>query len=329
MGRDSFAVASAYAPTQMTSARPLTIERVERLDSATAAEVSTLVERSHVHERHSAVGEHKLVRLLAGDAEAFALLARAEDSLVGYAQASCYAARRRLPPRVAAELVVDPAQRGRGIGRALLARLVDEARRLGVERLDAWAHHPDPAATGLAASYGMRPTRHLWQMAMLLDRMAERHRRPAAVAGVRLRTYVADDAEALATVVRDAFPEHPENADFGTADIEALARLDWFDPSTILLAEDEAAGELLAVHWMKLEPDSDAGEVYLLAVSPRAQGRGLGRAMLLAGLEQMRQRAVRLAYLYVDAENEAAIELYREAGFRHEHLDTCYSLSVA
>lgn len=311
----------------MTST-PLAIERVERLQPDVAADVSALLERAEVHERHSPVGEHKLVRLIAGHEGHFALLARTDGTLTGYAQAARFPARRRLPSRVAAELLVDRSHRGRGIGRALLDRLADEARTIGVERLDAWAHHPGPAATGLAATAGMRPTRRLWQMGMPLDAVAQRHRRAPELEGVRIRGYRDEDAEALARVVREAFPEHPENADFSVADIEALALLDWFDPATVLLAEEAANGRLVGVHWVKVDPDGDSGEVYLLAVAPEARGRGLGAALLLIGLEEMRRRRLSLAYLYVDWDNPGAIELYRRTGFRHEHMDTCYSLEL-
>lgn len=312
----------------MSRSATVTIERVERLEPGVASVVSALLERAQVHERHSPIGEHKLVRLIVGEEETFALLARVGASLAGYAQASRFERRERLPARLAAELLVDPAERGRGIGRALMERLVAEARALGVDRLDAWAHHADPAATGLAAAFGMRPTRHLWQMAMPLGRVAQRHRSPPPLEGIQLRTYADGDADAVVAVVRDAFPDHPENADFGRADLEARSGLGWFDPSAILLAADEASGELMGLHWLKLDRDAGAGEVYLLAVSPRAQGRGLGRWLLLTGLEEMRRRGMRLAYLYVEADNTGAIELYREAGFRHEHLDTCYSLPL-
>lgn len=312
----------------MTSATPVSIERVERLDPGVGADVSALLGRAKVHEGHSPIGEHKLVRLIAGHGDDFALVARLDRALVGYAQASRFDARQRLPSRVAAELLVDPAHRGRGIGRALLDRLAGEARSLGVDRLDAWAHHPGPAATGLASAFGMRPTRRLWQMGMALDAVTERHRSPPVLEAIRIRSYRPADADALAAFVRDAFPEHPENADFAPADIAALSRVDWFDPTTILLAEEAGSNRLLGMHWVKVDPGGDSGEVYVLAVARAARGRGLGRALLLIGLEEMRRRGLRQAYLYVDSDNEAAIDLYRRTGFRHEHMDTCYSLEL-
>ncbi len=305
------------------------IQRLERLDEITAGAVEAILERAAVHERHSAIGEHKFVRLLEGQTDTFGLVATLDDRPIGYAQATCYGRQGQLPSRLAAELVVDPAHRGKGVGRALFAELVGGAREAGLQRFDVWAHHASAAATGLAQTYAMRISRQLWQMALRLDSVSPHHRSVKVPSELRLRSFQTgtDEAEFIG-LVREAFADHPENSAFDAQDLASLAALPWFDPSLILIAEDAASRQQLGLHWMKLDSERGAGEVYILAVRPRAQGRGVGRTLLLAGLEEMRRRAMKLSLLYVEAENEPAIRLYRQAGFRHEHLDTCYSLDL-
>ncbi len=53
-----------------------------------------------------------------------------------------------------AELYVVPGERGRGIGRALMATAIDEARRRGAETMDIGVDEPDHAARGLYESMG-------------------------------------------------------------------------------------------------------------------------------------------------------------------------------
>ena len=288
-----------------------------------------LVDRTAVHERHSPLGEHKFLRLREGESDTFGLLVHVDAHLAAYAHATHFPAQGSVPERLAAELVVDAPLRGRGLGRALVERLLAEARAAGVARLDLWGHHADAACSALAEAFGMAVSRSLWQLSLRLDRVPTRLRREPLPAGVRFRTFeTGRDDYAVVALIRAAFPDHPENATWTREDLEQRAVQDWFDPSAILLAESET-GELLGLHWMKLEADEPGGEVYMLGVAPGVQGHGLGRILLLEGLEEMRRRGIGLAYLYVDADNEPAIRLYRQVGFRHEHLDTCYSLELS
>jgi mycothiol synthase len=318
------------------------IVQLDRLDPSTAAAIARIVERARVHDGRSPIGEHKFIRLVGGEADTFGLIGRVDGICAGFAQATRYAAHDALPSRLAAELLVDPEHRGSGLGRALVTRLLTHARRHEVARFDIWAHHADGAATGLATAMAMRVSRQLWQMAMRLDPAAAEQRLELPD-GVRLRAFRPGvDEGVLIGLIREAFSGHPENAVFDAEDLAARADLPWFDPSAILIAEDVTSSKPLGVHWMKLDAARHAGktghagegasghadEVYILAVAPEAQGRGIGHLRLSAGLQPLRDRGTEMAILSVDAENQAAIALYRKAGFRFEHLDTCYSLDL-
>ena len=312
----------------MTAGGGVRVERVERLDETTAEAVRQIVERTAAHERHSAIGEHKFLRLRDGEQDTFGLVVRAEGIVAAYAHATRFPAIGHLPRRLAAELVVDLPYRGRGLGRLLLDELIDEARSERVARFDLWAHRAGAACAWLADSVGMYAGRALWQLSLQLDSVPRRLRRDPIPDGVSLRAFrPGADEDALVELIRASFPDHPENATWTRDDLDQRTSQAWFDPSAVLLAV-ASDGRLLGLHWMKLDDETQGGEVYLLGVAPGAQGHGLGRILLLEGLEEMRRRGIGLAYLYVEADNEAAISLYRQAGFRPEHRDTCYSLDL-
>ncbi|MDQ6523318.1 mycothiol synthase [Nocardioides sp. LHD-245] len=210
------------------------------------------------------------------------------------------------------DLVVAPAARGEGLGASLGARAV-----AAPGALTAWSHGDHPAAGALAARWGFARTRELWVM-----------RRPAAVplpsaeppTGVRIRGYEAGDADALLAVNAAAFAHHPEQ---GGLDADGLAERTaepWFEPAGLLLAVDDH-GSLLGFHWTK-QHDATLGEVYVVGVSPTAQGRGLGRVLTLAGLHHLAARGVAEVLLYVEADNTPARRLYEDLGFRHAAADT-------
>ncbi len=60
----------------------------------------------------------------------------------------------------------------------------------------------------------------------------------------------------------------------------------------------------------------DRGYLQRLAVAPEAQGRGLGRALVLDGLWWLRRWRVREALVNTQVGNDAAVALYRSLGFR-------------
>lgn len=212
----------------------------------------------------------------------------------------------------ALDLAVAPADRGQGLGGALGALAVAEP-----GPLTAWSHGDHPAAAALARRWGFARTRELWVM-----------RRPAAVplpmveppAGVRIRDYGATDADALLAVNAAAFARHPEQ---GALDAQGLAERmaePWFDPAGLLLAVSDA-GELLGFHWTK-QHDASLGEVYVVGVSPAAQGHGLGRVLTVAGLNHLAARGVSEVMLYVESDNTPARRLYGNLGFTHAAADT-------
>ncbi len=213
------------------------------------------------------------------------------------------------------ELVVHPAFRKRGHGRALLRALLAEAG----GPLRVWAHGDLPAAAALAEAEGLARARALFQL-----------RRPAAgplpevelADGVRLRTFEpGGDERAWLRLNGRAFADHPEQGAWTLDDLRDREAEDWFDPAGFFLAE--RAGVPAGFHWTKAHPGG-IGEVYVVGVDPDAQGLGLGRALTLAGLHHLRDRGLDEFMLYVDESNTAAVRLYESLGFTRYAVDVMY-----
>ncbi len=152
--------------------------------------------------------------------------------------------------------------------------------------------------------------------------------------GVRIRSFAvgADEAELL-RVNNAAFAWHPEQGGWTLDDVAEREAEPWFDPDGVLLAVDVTAPQhVLGFHWTKVhaagtgEADATApvGEVYVLGVDPAAQGRRLGPALTLAGLAHLRDLGLGAVVLYVEADNAAAVRLYRDLGFERFSADVSY-----
>lgn len=209
--------------------------------------------------------------------------------------------------RGALDLHVEPEFRARGFGGQAAARLLELA---GDEPLGAWSHEDHPAAQALATRFGFARTRELLQLR--LPRLDGFEARPATAAIGAFRPG-ADDAEWLALNAR-VFAWHPEQGAMTAEDLAQRMAEPWFRADDFLVARD-ASGTMTGYNWLKIEPCADEGEIYVIGVAPEEAGKGLGRALMEAGLARLRERGCTAAELFVEGDNERGIRLYRSLGF--------------
>lgn len=221
------------------------------------------------------------------------------------------------------ELAVHPSYRNQGVAGRLLAALQEKR---GFDGLTAWSHGNHEAAAELAARFGYGPVRELRKMRL----MSSTSSLPDAALppGVKLRAFVpGQDEQAWLAANRAAFAHHPEQGSMTLADLKAREEEEWFDPEGFLLAVN-TDGTLLGYHWTKVHPKQGAhpaiGEVYVVGVTPDAQGSGLGKALTVAGIRHLQEKGLHAVMLYVDADNQAAVALYQKLGFVRWDTDVMY-----
>ncbi|MFG2342094.1 mycothiol synthase [Streptomyces yangpuensis] len=218
----------------------------------------------------------------------------------------------------AAELVVHPALRGRGHGRAMgMALLAASGKRLRV-----WAHGGKSAARHLAQVLGLTLFRELRQLRRPLAEGAPLPE-PVLPPGVTVRAFQpgTDDAAWLAANAA-AFAHHPEQGSLTQRDLDDRIAQPWFDAKGFFLAERD--GGLVGFHWTKVHEAEQLGEVYVVGVLPGAQGGGLGKALTAIGLQHLAAQGLPTAMLYVDADNPAALAVYEGLGFTTHEVDLMY-----
>src|SRR3954470_13508346 len=84
------------------------------------------------------------------------------------------------------------------------------------------------------------------------------------------------------------------------------------EPPNLLLVAARATGAVLG--FVAAHPAD--GELFLLFVHPNAAGHGVGRRLLDAGHDALRDAGCREVFLYTHQSNERALTVYRAAGYR-------------
>ncbi|HLA79502.1 MAG TPA: ribosomal protein S18-alanine N-acetyltransferase [Vicinamibacteria bacterium] len=88
------------------------------------------------------------------------------------------------------------------------------------------------------------------------------------------------------------------------------------DDAQALVLVLRGAGARAIVAYGVFQMVADELHIHNLAVAPEQRGRGLGRRLLALVLTMASRRGGRTAHLEVRASNQAALGLYRAAGFR-------------
>jgi mycothiol synthase len=267
----------------------------------------------------------RLTELATGDTERpshwHSLLARRGDRAVGYAGAL-------LPTAPGLTATGDIAVLREGepctpVLGALLAGLEGLGWQHLAGRLQVWVRHAQPSDVVCATDEGYGVDRRLGVLGRWLDRPLPDG---AEVVGTTVRAYRPDVDDAGVVEVLAAAYAGTADGGWDLARFRERRGLSWFRAEDLLVAQDDD-GWIAGIHWLKRRSE-DVGEVYNLAIHPRAQGRGLGGVLLAAGLRHLAEVGCRDALLWVDLANERAVRLYISQGFTTRWEDVAFARTL-
>jgi mycothiol synthase len=192
-----------------------------------------------------------------------------------------------------------------------------------------WAHGDLSAAKKLAEDNGFERIRTVIQMRKeLADVHTHQH-------NFDIRTFLPDidNAEWLA-LNNQAFKDHPEQGNWSAKDLDTRLNEAWFDPNGFFVAIKD--GKMIGFTWTKIhgghshkhDDDSEQhdhdpiGEIYITAVSKA--GVGLGKVLTETALAYLKRNGLTSAMLYVDSDNQRALNLYKSLGFVESAQDVMY-----
>jgi GNAT superfamily N-acetyltransferase len=209
------------------------------------------------------------------------------------------------------ELVVAPAARRRGIGRALLRVAIEEWRLRGAHRLAVDVALGEEAGGGLLSGLGLEEALLRFRQ----EPMATRGQAPPD--DVTIRSIQPDDVEAVTRLVAEMGPARspvPERMDAVRRSFAELIRRPQ-DASRVAVREGSVVGVSTLELRETLRGSGVEAWIPELVVTEPMRGRGIGAALLDGALAGATARGATAATLESGARREVAHALYRSAGF--------------
>jgi mycothiol synthase len=302
------------------------LQHLDHLSDTQQLLVLDLISRTTNHDGTPPIAEHILLHLrYGGDKADSHLLVEKDNQVIGYAHLD----QTDLVAGPSVELVVDPSHRGAGVGKALLSEVI----KICGDNLRLWVHGEQEAAHSLAASFNFVKIRTVLQMSKPLTDIQPL---PVLDKEIIIRSFLPGiDSDAWLELNNKVFKDHPEQGGWQLSDLNHRLSEEWFDEKGFFIAEKNK--QVIASTWTKVHGehshnhDGEAshahpaiGEIYITAVDPEYAGLGIGKALTITALNYFKYQGLKDAMLYVDAENLAAIALYKSLGFTQFGKDVLY-----
>ena len=227
-----------------------------------------------------------------------------------------------------------PAWRDRGIG----TRIMSECERRALERLDeattevvyleASADQRQHDVAELLAAFGLRPARYFFDM---MHQGGPLPRNPDLPAGYVSRTFAwGEDEEATWRVLDTSFRDHWGHTPFSYEHWLHWIRTGPFEADLVVLVEDPD-GEVVGVCLCLIDRETNArrgreeGWIDALGVLKEQRRQGIGRSLLIEGMQRLRRSGCTHLLLGVDTENPTgALGLYESVGFEKWKVEVTY-----
>ena len=177
----------------------------------------------------------------------------------------------------------------------------------GIQHIQVWIENAHEIDSELLDNLQLEPYRDLLQLRCGLPPQSEALPTRNFIKGV--------DEKAFLEVNRRAFAWHPEQGNLTAADLSDLFEEDWFDEDGFLLYD--IGQQLAGFCWTKIHGNGRGaiGEIFAIAVDPDFHGQGIGKPLTVSGLNHLASKGITTGMLYVEADNAAAIHIYRQIGF--------------
>ncbi len=217
--------------------------------------------------------------------------------------------------RAILDCLVHPAHRRQGLATKLLDHALRRAKELKAKVAHVNVMQNNTAAYYVLPRLGFNVVRQFLELRLLLPEFPV-----AASRDYSCRPMQYGEEDKLTKIQNRSFAG---TWGYNPNTIETITRrLKWGhgSPQDVIMAFDQDKPVGYCWTTINLEAEAASGKkkarIYMLGVDPDVRDRQIGRALLLAGLHRLKAQDISIIELTVDSENEAALALYRSAGFK-------------
>lgn len=227
------------------------------------------------------------------------------------------------------DFLVHPKYRRKGIATKLIHNAFIRAKECGARVVQAEVQEANLVAKDLLSRLGFRSVRRFFELSLLLhDDLG-----PGVEHSLMSRALKKSEEDRLTHIQNRLFAETWGFNPNTTEEISYRLNLCGCSPEDVIMLYngDESIGYCWTIinSEENLALGTNRGRIHMMGVDPDYRGKGLGRAVLLAGLSHLVERGVELAELTVDSSNTVACSLYKSVGFEISATTLWYEKDLA
>ena len=218
--------------------------------------------------------------------------------------------------RVLFDILVHPKHRRAGIATELFQYAVKRAKEYGARVAQAEVPNTNLAGKGLLTSLGFRSVRRFYEMRLELNDF----NRPEEEYTLGSRCLKSGDETKLTQIQNRSFSgTWGFNPNTTEEIVYSLNRRGCSPGDVILLLNGD---EVISYCWTTVNSEENLalgtskGRIHMMGVDPDFRGKGIGKAVLFAGLSYLNDKGIKTAELTVDSENKTACAIYESVGFK-------------
>ncbi|MBI2287506.1 MAG: GNAT family N-acetyltransferase [Chloroflexi bacterium] len=231
--------------------------------------------------------------------------------------------------RVILDCWVQPEHRRKGLATRLVGYAMQRAKELGVKVAHVNITQENAVAKEVLSRLDFACVRRFLELRLEISEVCWTDFDPATL-GYRHMRY--DEGDKLTFIQNRSFAGTWGYNPNTVEEITYLINSSSYSPEDVVLAYN--GDKVIGYCWTGIVSDGEAdsserkGRLLMLGVDPDYRGRGVGKRVLLAGLDYLKCKGLSVVELTVDSENKVAYALYRSVGFELQASSLWYEKAI-